>query len=418
MYDLRLTSEQLDIRATVRDFVAREIKPLVLHPDRLQAADRQLPAELFDKASDLGLRTLAVSEHLGGAGADALTSCIVAEELAVGDADVADVLVHTSILGHVLFDTLMTPGQRARFLPPFLANHRYHLACAAWESDADLGWRYHRPLAAAPDVTVAATRQPNGDWVLNGHDRFVPNAAVASLIAVRAAPAVSAPRTFLVPRDTPGVAVREPATFGAGADGEPVCSWSLGRGGALFLEHCRVPADHVLGGDETGTTRLGAGPWGRGIPYVEAMNLGVGRAAYEAALEYAKLRVQGGRPIIGHQAIGAMLAEMAIKLEVARNTVWQAAWASDHPEAAAHRGIPDAPLQTIARVFVAAAVHEVTLRAAEVFGAMGVMRDMPMHKYVHDALVFLHSRDAHAAKLHIAEALAGYRRPPTPTNGN
>jgi alkylation response protein AidB-like acyl-CoA dehydrogenase len=414
MYDLHLTPEQLHIRGTVREFVAREIKPVVLHPDRLQAADRYLPAEIFDKASHMGLRTLAVSEHLGGAGADSLTSCIVAEELAVGDADVASILAHTSILGHVLFDTLMTPGQRARFLPEFLANHRYHLAWAAEEPDAHIGWRYHRPLAAEAGVPVAATRQPNGEWVLNGHYRFVENAAVATLIAVRAAPAASEPRTFLVPRDAPGVAVREPDTFGVAADGQSVRSWYHGRGGALFLEHCRVPADSALGGDATGPALRATGSSGRGTPYVEAITLGVGRAAFEAALDYAKLRVQGGRPIIEHQAIGAMLAEIAIKLEVARATIWQAAWASDHPEAVAHRSIADLPLQTIARAFVSTAVHEATLKAAEVFGAMGVMRDMPMQKYVHDALVFLHSGDAHDAKLHIAEALAGYRRPPTP----
>ncbi len=417
MYDLHLTTEQLGIRETVREFVAREIKPIVLHPDRLQAADRRPPPEIFDKASHMGLRTLAVSEQLGGAGADSLTSCIVAEELAVGDADVATVLAHTSILGHALFDTLMTPAQRERFLPEFLASHHYHLACAAEEPDGDIAWRYHRPLAGEASVPVSATRHPSGDWVLNGHYPFVPNAAVASLIAVRAAPVTSEPRIFLVPRHTPGLTVREPDPFGAGAEGEPVRSWYHGRGGALLLHNCLVPADNVLGAHAAVPALPATGLPGRGVPYVEAMNLGVGRAAFEAALDYAKLRVQGGRPIIEHQAIGAMLAEIAIKLEAARATIWQAAWASDHPEAVAGRGIADVPLQTIARVFVSTAVHEATLKAAEVFGGMGVMRDMPMQKYVHDALVFLHSRNASAAKLEIAEALAGYRRPPSPPSG-
>jgi alkylation response protein AidB-like acyl-CoA dehydrogenase len=189
------------------------------------------------------------------------------------------------------------------------------------------------------------------------------------------------------------------------------------RGEPRFLEDCRVPADNVLGGDATGTALLGRGASRRGIPYVEAMNLGVGRAAFEAALEYAGLRVQGGRPIIEHQAIGAILAEIAIKLEVSRNMVWQAAWASEHPEAVAHPSTADVPPQTIARVFVSSAVHEVTVKAAEVFGAMGVMRDMPMHKYVHDALVFLHAGNATARKLQIAQALAGYRQSPTPPSG-
>jgi alkylation response protein AidB-like acyl-CoA dehydrogenase len=142
------------------------------------------------------------------------------------------------------------------------------------------------------------------------------------------------------------------------------------------------------------------------------MNLGVGRAAYEAALGYAQLRVQGGRRIIEHQAIGTKLAEIAIRLEVARSVVWQAAWASDHPEAYSDRSLADLPLAAMAQVFTAETIYQVTKDAAEVFGAMGVMKDMPLQKYVRDALIFLHSgHGAGDAKLRIAEALAGYQRP-------
>jgi alkylation response protein AidB-like acyl-CoA dehydrogenase len=92
--------------------------------------------------------------------------------------------------------------------------------------------------------------------------------------------------------------------------------------------------------------------------------------------------------------------------------IWKAAWALDHPAAVAGRSVSELPLATIARVYTAEAVNEVTLLSAECFGAMGVMRDMPLQKYVHDAMVFLHSEDADgAAKLGIAEALAGYQRP-------
>ena len=141
------------------------------------------------------------------------------------------------------------------------------------------------------------------------------------------------------------------------------------------------------------------------------LNLGIGRAAYEAALDYAHLRVQGGRPIIEHQAIATKLAEIAIKLEVARAVIWQAAWASDHPAAFADRSLPDLPLQTMAQVFTSEMMLKAAKDAAEVFGAMGVMRDMPLQKYVHDARVCLHSGDGNSdARLRIAEVLAGYRR--------
>ena len=172
-----------------------------------------------------------------------------------------------------------------------------------------------------------------------------------------------------------------------------------------------MPADNLLG-DEAADLLAGDETSGRGNALAQAINLGIGRAAYEAAIGYAKLRVQGGRPIAEHQAIGTKLAEIAVKLELARAMVWQAAWACDHPEAYADRSVANLPLQTIAQVFTGQAMLEATKDAAEVFGAMGVMRDMPMQKYVHDARVCLHGNDSNRdAKLRIAEALFGYRRP-------
>ena len=122
--------------------------------------------------------------------------------------------------------------------------------------------------------------------------------------------------------------------------------------------------------------------------------------------------MQGGRRIIEHQAIGTKLAEIAIRLEVARAAIWQAAWAADHPEAIADRSLPDLPLASVAKVYASEAIYKAAKDSAECFGAMGVMRDMPLQKYVHDALVSLHSGVGNSeAKLRIAEVLAGYRRP-------
>src|SRR3974390_1039099 len=133
MYNLHLSMEQLEFRDTVRDFVKRHVKPCALKSEPLEGFDRRLPTEILDRASTIGLRTMALSEKLGGAGAGHLTSCIVAEELAAGDADVAAILAETSALAHLRFDRLMSPAQRDRFLPQFLADHRYHLAFARHE---------------------------------------------------------------------------------------------------------------------------------------------------------------------------------------------------------------------------------------------------------------------------------------------
>jgi alkylation response protein AidB-like acyl-CoA dehydrogenase len=140
MFNLHLTSEQQTIRDTVRDFVQREIKPIALERERLENFDERFPWDVLDKASRIGLRTLALSEEAGGTGADNLTSCIVTEELAVGDVGIAATLGQTSALAHVWFDGAMTAEQRARFLPQFLADDRYHLATAGHEPDTDLGW--------------------------------------------------------------------------------------------------------------------------------------------------------------------------------------------------------------------------------------------------------------------------------------
>jgi alkylation response protein AidB-like acyl-CoA dehydrogenase len=139
------------------------------------------------------------------------------------------------------------------------------------------------------------------------------------------------------------------------------------------------------------------------------MNLGIGRAALEAGVEYAKLRVQGARRIIEHQAIGTILADAAIRIEVARSILWHAAWALDHPEQrTGHDGF-DLPLDAVARVFTSEAVYKATEEAAECFGGSGVMLDMPLPKYVRDARMFLHSRDSNTvARFRIAEALAGF----------
>ncbi len=418
MYDLHLTAEQLEFRDTLRDFVEREVKPTALHSSRLEPFEKPLLLDILGQASQMGLRTLALSEEAGGAGADGLTSCIVLEELGAGDVDVAVALGQTAALGHILFDRLMTPAQRSRFLPEFVKDDDYHLAIAGRDPEAGLGWNYHQPLDLESGTEPVATKQSNGDWVINGTVPFVGNAPIAKLFAVqvRTDPkktGMNGLSTLLVPRDTPGLTVRDPikAVGDSRPDDEQVIRWHHGTGAGMAFKDCRVPADHLLG-QEGQCPFAGGAQAACNVPQLAAINLGLGRAAYDTAVDYAKMRRQGARYIIGHQAIGLRLANSAIKLEVARNMIWKAAWIADHPEAVADRSVSDLPLHTIARVFTSAAVHEITLDAAECFGAMGVMRDMPLQKFVHDGMVFLHSETGdNAAKLPIAEAISGYQRP-------
>ena len=397
MYNLHLSPEQLEIRDTVREFGAQKIKPVVLKSDRLDARDRTLPMDLLDLASRMGLRGLALSEDAGGAGSDNLTCCLVAEELAACDADFAAVLAETSWLAHVLFDHAMTAEQCDGFLPRFLADDRFHLAVAGGDGGTRLGINYHRQASDIPAPTITAT-DSGGDFTLNGAADWVANAPIANVFAVVVAlPGRHDAGALLVPGDSAGLAVR--------AHDRP---WRHGVAGRVTFEDCRVPRGQLL---KDGAAALLTRADGRGIPLDQAINLGIARAAYEAALDYARLRVQGGRPIIEHQAIATKLADIAIRLEVARAAVWGAAWASDHPAAFADRSLPDLPLQTVAQVFVSETLHKAVRDAAELFGAMGVMRDMPLQKYVHDALVCMHGRVSNGdARLRIAEGLAGFRR--------
>jgi alkylation response protein AidB-like acyl-CoA dehydrogenase len=327
----------------------------------------------------------------------------VTEELATGDPDIAAVLAHTATLAHVLFDQLMSAEQRSRHLPAFLADDRCHLALADHEAGSDpaLGVNYHRPETSDTAIKTTAVRDGNA-WIVNGAKTCVPNALLAGLFAVQVrTPGKHSPSMLLVPATSKGLSVKEP---------DQAKRWYHGACGDVSFENVRVPAENLIGPE--GQSPLSGIVANHAIPQLAALNLGIGRAAYEAALDYAQLRVQGGRRIIEHQAIGTKLAEVAIKLEVTRAMIWQAAWASDHPEAQASRSLSDLPLATMAQAFAAETIYGATKQAVECFGAMAVMRDMPLQKHVHDALICLHAGTGTSdAKLRIAEALAGYRRP-------
>ena len=417
MFNLHLTSEQLEFRDTVRGFVQNEVKPVALHPDRLQPFEKPLLSDLLLEASRMGLRTLALSEAAGGAGADTLTSCLVMEELAAGDVDLAMVMALTSQLATIAFDECMSAEQRKRLLPAFLDDDRCHLALAAHDYNSARGWNYHREYDEAPGSEPAAVRQSNGDWIVDGEFDFVPNAPIAKYILVQVrTDAKKTGRneltTLLVARDTPGLTIAEPpqATGTKNNEGVEVSRWHHGTGSRVEFRKCRVPADNLIG-KEGQTPLCTLAHEARAATQVAAINLGVGRAAYEAAVDYAKIRIQGGRPIIQHQSIGTILSDIATQLEVSRNLIWKAAWVADHPEAVSDRSVTDLPLHIMARTYTAEAMHEATLGAAECFGAMGVMRDMPLQKYVHDAMVLLHSADHDSAtQLQISEAIAGFER--------
>lgn len=411
MYDLHLSAEQIEFRDSIRDFVNDEVKPVTTDPKRLEPFEKPLLTGLLDQLAQMGLRGLALPEEAGGAGADLLTSCVLLEEIAAGDVDLAMVLAETSVLAQAVHEA-MNDAQRQRWMPRFEGNDRFHLALIARDDEAERGWSYHQAVPADADIPgapeVSAERDGDG-WRINGLAPFVANAPVAGLFVVQAK-IVDGPGTVtvLIAGDAPGLTIDDQVpAFGGGGERT---RWHHGAVAAVTLHDCRVAADDVIAVDAAHRL-LQAGLVARRTVLTAAINIGVARAAYEAAVDYAKMRWQGGRHIVEHQAIGMKLADVAIQLEAARALTWKAAWVTDHPAAIGDRSVNDLPWPVMARTFTAEALHRATLESAECFGAMGVMRDMPLQKYVHDTLVLKHSMDCDlAAPLVVAEAVAGYTR--------
>ena len=170
------------------------------------------------------------------------------------------------------------------------------------------------------------------------------SAVLASLIALSAfwlpAPVAGVALALLaVAMGVDATLIRRPPTVDrvvpkSAARGVPAIRWGHGAAGKVVLKDCHVPAGDVLGGDNQTVARAYAM---RVAPLLAAANIGIGQVAFDAAIDYTKLRRQGGKKTIEHQAIGTLLADIAIKLEAARNMVWKAAWVLDHPDAVYER---------------------------------------------------------------------------------
>ncbi len=416
MYNLNLTSEQLEFRETIQSFAQKKVKPAAIHPDRLEPFAKPLLVDLLDEASQLGIRTFTLSEELGGVGTDLLTACIVFEELAAGDVDIAVTLAQTAGLGRFLFDRIVPKQVSQKFLPHFIEDDQFHLALAAsWDGNLN-GWKYRRSKPGEQLNLPVATKEDD-DWILNGSISGVVNAPVAKLIAVEAITSPNANGNagrslFLIPRGAQGLSVETPLGSIAEktTDGEDGVNWQHGTASSCNLDHCNIPEEFRIDIDDNYLSAQYQLEMSM-LTKFSAINLGIATAAMNQAIDYAKIRYQGGRYIIEHQAIGEKISDMHIKLELARNLIWKAAWAADNSSAIAEGSLPDLPYHIMAQVNTAEAVNEIALKSAEIFGAMGVMRDMPLQKYVHDSFMFLNSATQDCAtKLLVSEAAVDFEK--------
>ena len=391
--DFELSADQLRWRDIARDFAENVIKPDVLRRDRLPTAEERIPWDWIRAADQLGFRTLGVPKAFGGAGADIMTMCIVGEELAVGDLGFAVIMDQCWKMAHILGDA-MTPAQQKKFIPPFVADPEATMAIGFTEPGAGSD---HQGYYDAPDIDFRTTAVRDGDgYVINGSKRYVSNGCMAKLyfIVTRTDASKSLREggsIFVVPSNTPG--------FRAGHFHEK-SSQRLATNGTFYLENCRVPADHLLVGEGLMARLRAEFMWGSKAEAASTV-LGVGRAAYEYALAHARTRVQGGKPIVKHQAIAMMLAQMAMKLDASRTQIWRTAWLAD-------RRRPEArTLGLLAKVNASETAFEVCRQACEILGGGGIMYEHPVEKYLRDAASFLHSDGTNqVCLLRAAEGLA------------
>lgn len=392
--DFSLTSTQIAVRDTVRKFVKQEVRPVALERDRIPRPEDAYPWDLVRKASRLGLRTLALPRELGGGGADFLTLLIVCEELAYGDLGLAESF-DTTLSWSSVMSTLMNEEQQRRFIPPFLQDDTFMLAQGLTEphSGSDNILPNEDPEAG---VSTTARREGAG-WILNGSKSFISNGNTAKLIFITARTdpgkdVVEGCTLFAVPAETPGFRV---------GTVEHKSGQRLNNNAELILEDCRVPDENRIGEPGKGLQLLGRLGFANTLK-TAAVAIGVARAAYEDAVEYAKMRVQGSRPIIEHQAVGMMLANMLMRIEAARSMTWRAGWGVDHDP---HY---DPKLSFMTKVFATDMAVELTLRATEILGRFGTCVGIPVEKYHRDALTLLHSAGTQQVLLiKTANAIAG-----------
>lgn len=338
MVSFEPTEDQQIVRDTVANFARDQVRPASREADE----SGEIPLPLIQQAWELGIVQSSVPESYGGGGDDrsAITSALVCEELGWGDLSIAMHILAPRLLTYPVME-LGSPEQQSEVLPAFAGEKFVAGTAALMEPD----FRF--------DVNELATtaRRDNGHFVLDGRKCYVPLGADAKhlLVYARADDGLSA---FLVSPETPGLSVSE-REKNMGIKGLATYE--------LALDGCRVPATARLAGDHRPLLN-------RSHVALASLAVGVARAAFEYARDYAKDRKAFGAAIAQKQAIAFMLAEMAIEIDAARLLTWEAAWKIDRGEDATREAC-------LAKNYADAMVLKVTDNAVQVLGGHGYIRD-------------------------------------------
>ncbi|MTZ14727.1 acyl-CoA dehydrogenase [Pseudomonas sp. JL972] len=381
MHDLELSEDQRMIRDMARDFARREIAPHAQAWEKAGWIDDALVAQM----GELGLLGMVVPEQWGGSYIDYVAYALAVEEISAGDGATGALMsIHNSVgCGPLL--NYGSQAQKDEWLAE-LASGRA-IGCFAL-TEPQAGSEAHNLRTRAELV--------DGHWVLNGSKQFCSNARRAKLAIVFA---VTDPElgkkglsAFLVPTDTPGFAV-ERSEHKMGIRASDTC--------AVSLSDCRIPQENLLGergkGLAIALSNLEGGRIG-----IAAQALGIARAAFEAALLYARERVQFGKPIAEHQSIANMLADMQTQLNAARLLILHAARLKS-------AGLPCLSEASQAKLFASEMAEKVCSQAVQIHGGYGYLEDYPVERYYRDARITqIYEGSSEIQRLLIARELAHY----------
>jgi len=389
--DFRLTEDQLMMRTMVRDFAQNEVKPASFIYDRKADPKECIPWDLIKKASQMGLRTLAIPEKFGGGGADYVTLAIVLEELGMADQGFATIMRGCYTESPRLLHEL-SKEQRDEFLPKFLEDDTYLMGLARTEPGAGTDSHF---LYDAPGASIQTYAEKKGDeYIVNGGKHFISNGGVAKLYFLYArtdkkGPISKSLSLFLLKDDTPGFSIgRFHDKFGR----------RLLANAELVFDNARIPAKYLVGdeGKAWGTEGEGGTPPPRNpdgslVPTPPfgllgaAANLGTVKAAYEETLAYTRDRFQGGKKIIEHQHVALKMADMKVKIKAAEALLFRCAWCWDNKydydprDGMLIKGYID-------DIAVSVVNHAVSIYA----GVATADKDLPIQKYMRDIYTCIH----------------------------
>lgn len=356
--NLNFNEEQIMLRDMVRQFAETEIAPFV---EKMEQGE--FPREILKKMGELGLMGITVPNKYGGAGMDFTSYILAINEISKISAVVGVILsVHTSVgTNPILY--FGTEEQKEKYVPK-LARGEYLGAFSLTEPEAG---------SDAGALKTKAIRQDD-HYILNGSKVFITNGGEADVYIVFASTnpekgsrGISA---FIVEKDTPGFIVGK---------NEKKMGLHGSKTVQLTFENMKVPAENLLGVENEGfkiaIANLNAGRIG-----ISAQSLGIAEAALNAATNYAKERIQFGKPIVSNQGVSFKLADMATAVEAAKLLTFKAA--NLHS-----LGLPCGKEASMAKLFASRTAVQVATEAVQIFGGYGFTKDYPVERYFRDAKV-------------------------------